>query len=369
MQETNFDKIILEKTANDPTLATKDLSRYKRLLLEQIKLIQQTGWDYGAITTFMDLFIADLKQSETDELLNPLLQNTFLVGSKPYEKMLEGSQMSDKSKVILVIDHLGGFLDENGDLQLSKSVLYQFDPQMTPGASFLDKYAKLVQSAYPNGLVIEKDDKKLSKTAIKKKYPAETKIHQFRNQLDRHNIKYIRRFKEAHDLKSDEQAIKCLLGKNWFYADPQYHNRAYLNVDIGVDDLQKTSRTLRNRGLVKKLRKRGFYRKILSADYHSEFIIDEDGQLLSQWLENNEISDYRELTIANGESFNYGERPRVDPFKSHDKLDGTPPRYFDTDERNRIKKNWISPTDNWFYQLLRRLAEFGIRYKKIKIKE
>lgn len=364
MQETNFDKIILEKIANDPTLASKDLSRYKKLLLEQIKLIQQTGWDDWAITIFVDLFIADLKQSETDEFLNSLLQNTFLVGSKPYEKMLEGSQMSYKSKVILVIDHLGGFIDENGDLQLSKSVLYQFDPQMTPGASFLDKYAKLVQSAYPNGLVIEKDDKKLSKTAIKKKYPDETKIHQFRNQLDRHNIKYIRRFKEAHELKSDEQAIKLLLDKNWFYADPHYHNRAHLNRDINVDDLQKTSRILRNRGFIKKLRKRGFYRKILSANYHSEFIIDEDGQLLSQWLENNEISDYRGLAIANGESFNYGERPGADPFKSHDKLDGTPPRYFDTDERNRIKKNWISPTDNWFYQLLRRLAEFGICYKK-----
>lgn len=364
MQVTDFDKIILEKVTKDPALAGKDLSGYKKLLLEQIKLIQQSGWDEWAVTVFVDLFIANLKQSETDELVRLLVQNTFLVGSIPYEKMFEGSQMSDKSKVILVIDHLGGFLDENGDLQLSKSARYQFDPQMSPGASFLDKYAKLVQRAYPNGLVIEKGDNLLSKTAIKKKYPDETKIHQFRNQLDRNNIKYVRCFKEAHGLKSDEQAIKLLLDNNWFYADPQYHNRAHLHVDIAADDLQKTSRTLRNCGLVKKLRSRGFYRKILSADYHSEFILDEDGQLLSQWLKNNAISDYRELTIANGESFNYGERPGVDPFKSHDKLDGTPPRYFDTDERNRIKKNWISPTENWFYQLLRRLAELGCRYKK-----
>lgn len=75
-----------------------------------------------------------------------------------------------------------------------------------------------------------------------------------------------------------------------------------------------------------------------------------------------------ENAIANGETFNYGERPRVDQYQTHDKLDGNPPRYFDTNKRNELKREWISPTDNWVYQLVRRLAEKGLRYKKRKIK-
>lgn len=364
MQENGFKTIVLERVIKDPILSQEELSDYKVVLLKQLHLLKKNSWDNMAILIFTDLFMECIKQSAAEKDVNVFIQHAYLVGSKTYGKMLEGSQLTSKEKVILMIDQLGGFLDDQGDLQMKKTAYYKFDPQMPPGADFLDRYAKLVQQAFPNGLVIENKDRKLSKTAIKKKYPAETKIHQFRSQLDKHNIEFIQRYKAEHSLKNDEQGIKLLFGEKWFYADPQYHNRAHLTVDVNAGDLQKTRRTLTNKGLVKKIRKRGFYRKILSADYHSEFILDEKGQLLSQWTKNNQRHDYRELTVANGESFNYGERPKNDPSKTHDTLDGTPPRYFDTNERNQIKKNWVSPTDNWFYQLLRRLSEFGFRYSK-----
>ncbi|EOH92762.1 hypothetical protein UAW_02801 [Enterococcus haemoperoxidus ATCC BAA-382] len=316
--------------------------------------LQQQGWDKAALVTYINNINGNKLNAN---------QEIFLVGSEIYTEMLKKSQLSDQEKVILVIDHLGGYLNDSGDLQFA-STEYKFYDQMPPGAPFFDYYSKTVQRAYPNGLIIAQADKKLTKTALKKKYANETKIHQFRNQLDKCIIEYVEDYKKCYNLKNDEVAIKTILKDNWFYADPQYHNRAHIDIEISAGDLKKGSRTLTNKGLLKKIRKRGFYRKILSGDYHSEFILDEQGQLLSQWKEQIKERDYLECAIANGESFNYGERPRFDQYHTHDKLDGNPPRYFDTNKRTQLKQNWISPTDNWFYQAVRRLAEKGVRYKK-----
>lgn len=319
-----------------------------------LEKLEQHGWDKAALIVYIN------NRNENKINTNKAI---FLVGSEIYTEMLKKSQLSDQEKVILVIDHLGGYLNDSGDLQFG-STEYNFYDQMPPGAVFFDYYAKAVQRAYPNGLVVAHIDKKLSKTALKKKYANETKIHQFRNRLDKCIIEYVESYKKRNGLKNDEAAIKTILKENWFYADPQYHNRAHMGVEIATDDLKEGTRTLSNRGLLKKIRKRGFYRKILSGDYHSEFILDEKGQLLSQWKDQLNGRDYLECAIANGESFNYGERPRLDHYHTHDKLDGTPPRYFDTNTRNQLKRNWISPTDNWLYQLVRRLAENGFRYKR-----
>lgn len=330
-------------------------SNFTPMMFEKL---QQHGWDKAALRVYI--------MNKNENKLN-VDQMVFLVGSEIYTEMFDKSQLSDEEKVLLVIDHLGGYLNESGDLHFESSK-YKFYDQMPPGAPFFDSYSKAVQRAYPNGLVITQIDKKLPKIILKKKYANETKIHQFRNRLDKCIIEYVERYKRRNSLKNDEAAIKMILKNNWFYADPQYHNRAHLDVEISTVDLQKRSRTLTNKGLVKKIRKRGFYRKMLSGDYHSEFILDEQGQLLSQWKAESDEKDYLECAIANGESFNYGERPRFDPYHTHDKLDGTPPRYFDTQKRNQLKRYWISPTDNRFYQLIRRLSEKGFKYKGKKNK-
>ncbi|ALS03381.1 hypothetical protein ATZ33_18115 [Enterococcus silesiacus] len=340
--------------------ATEFIS-YRETILDQIRILQQQGWDEAALVVYIN-HLNEHKERDREEAKKHF-QRAFLVGSTIYTQMFVKSQLLDREKTMLVINHLGGELDENGDLYFGPSE-YQFCPQMPPGSFFLASYSEAVQRAYPNGLIIAKADKKRTKTAIKQKYVAETKIHQFRNHLDKANIDYVENYKKSYGLKNDEVAIKMILRNNWFYADPQYHNRARLVGDILTEDLCEGTGTLSVKGLVKKIRNRGFYRKILSGDYHSEFILDEQGQLLTQWKTSNESSDYFESAIVNGESFNYGNRPREDPHQTHHKLDGNPPRYFDTHKRNELKKIWRSPTDNWFYQLVRRLSEKGLRYKK-----
>lgn len=329
-------------------------SKFSSMTLKKIENVQQQGWDAAALAIYIKK--RKVNALEADQAI-------FLIGSELYTEMFDQSQLSAHVKVMLVINHLGGYQDELGDLQFTASE-YNFCDQMSPGAPFLDSYAKAVQCAYPNGLFIASTDKKLSKIALKKKYAKETKIHQFRNQLDKSNVQYVENYKVRHGLKNDETAIKMILGNNWLYADPQYHNRAHLGSDIMIDDLTKGRRSLAKKGLIKKIRNHGFYRKILSADYHSEFIVDEQGRLLSQWTKQIKSKAQLESAIVNGESFNYGERPRLDQYQTHDKLDGKPPRYFDTTKRNELKQDWLSPIDDWFYQLVRRLSEKGLKYQK-----
>lgn len=368
MRESTIYATILESMEKPKGMPAAKFTEYKKTILEQMQVLQKDGWDQAALILYLDRQKSSYTKKYRKETTNDH-QAIFLVGSEIYTDMFEKSQLTDQEKVMLVIHQLGGYLDDQGDLQFRIAARYKFSPQMPPGAPFLDTYSKAVQCTYPNGLVIAAVDKKLSKRIIKKKYPDETKIHQFRNQLDKQAINYVEKYKARYGLKNDEEAIKLILKDNWFYADPQYHNRGHLGVDILGRDLKKSAGTLTNKELIKIIRKRGFYRKILSGDYHSEFIVDEQGQLLSQWTEQAHINEYWESAIANGESFNYGKRPSIDHYQTHDKLDGNPPKYFDTNKRNELKRMWLAPTDTLFYQLVRRLAEKGLRYKRKKPNE
>ncbi|MHC5229605.1 DUF3114 domain-containing protein [Enterococcus sp. LJL99] len=331
--------------------------------LKKVNQLKAYGWDQAAIDIYMKE-TTNLNENEAN--ISGINQQQFLVGSQLYEKMFKASQLANKAKIQLVIGQLGIGFDEHHDLVTFQKPDFYFDPMMPPGSSFLIEFAQIIQQAYPDGLLTQKEDKHLSKSKLRKKYPLETMIHQFRHQIDQHNIKFIETYRREKKLKTDELAIKEVLVGKWFYADPQYHNRALLGIDIENRDLKKQKRVMNIFGWIKKLRRHGFNRKILSNDYHSEFIIDESGMLISQWRKkSNEEKMYAiEMPIMNGESFNYGERPAGDKKRSHHFLDGLPAHYFDSTKRNEIKSRWISPDDTFIYQITRRLSEKGIRFKR-----
>ncbi|GGD04651.1 DUF3114 domain-containing protein [Enterococcus wangshanyuanii] len=365
MKELEQSHCFETKLEKPKKLSKEEFHTYKKKVLKQTNNLQSMNWDSKAIFAYIVYIksMVDLADDHYTEILNSSKKKLSLIGSPLYEQLFIHSNLPDKEKIHLVIQQLGGFLNEQNDLEMAHSD-HCFDPEMAPGSSFLDIFAKTVQRAYPNGLEIKDSDKKIDRSTLKKNYPDETMLHQFRHQLDKHNVLYVKKYRAKHNLPTDEAAIKKILKNKWFYADPQYHNRALLGIDVTADDIRSGQRVLTKRGLLKKIRKRGFYRKILSADYHSEFIIDEAGELISQWTTKTQETVYQKMPIANGESFNYGERPRYDATKSHNRLDGTPPHYFDPTQRMQIKKNWISPKDDWFYQVIRRLAEKGCRFKK-----
>jgi hypothetical protein len=348
-------------------LSYEEQTVYDCVVTNQIKELQINGWDSAALTAYANHLQQTIEGVEP-ELVGFLAESyrqTYLVGSALYEKLFRSSKLSDQDKLFLVIRQLGGFLNEQNDLEMTETQ-YAFDPELAPGAAFLHTFSETVQRAYPEGLKIAAADRKLPKAVLKKKYPQQTLLHQFRHQLDKHNIWYVKNYRQIYQLATDEAAIKAILKNNWFYADPHYHNRALLGTDITAKDRYRMRGSLTNRGLLKKIGQRGFYRKILSGDYHSEFIVDEAGALISQWQIPTDEKAYQVMPIANGESFNYGKRPRLDPTNSHQLLDVVPPHYFDSVQRLSLKKQWVAPTDNWFYQLIRRLSEYGICFKSKK---
>ncbi|MGC6767675.1 DUF3114 domain-containing protein [Enterococcus sp. LJL51] len=329
-----------------------------------IRQLKKEGWDDPAIEKFKEYLNEKTKGLSGEELiqkLNGILEETYLVGSDVYEILFDGSELPDKKKIELVLKQMGGYLDENGDLAFKEPCRFKFDPNMPPGGSFLDKFSKTVQNAFPEGLTVKDEDKKLSSVELKKKYSLETMLHQFRNTLDQNNIAYVQRYKKEHGLSSDEEAIKAILGEDgWMYRDSRFHNRGLVGEDIDFGDL--TSKNLLNKdGFNKLLESNGFNRKILSDDYHSEFIIDEKGNLVSQWGNNNNKYDQNK-GIVNGESFNYGAKPEEND--SHQVLDVDSPAFFDTEVRKELKDDWRYPEKNDYFKQIREQAENGKQFKK-----
>ncbi|MHC5217535.1 DUF3114 domain-containing protein [Enterococcus sp. LJL128] len=328
-----------------------------------IRQLKKEGWDNPAIEKFKEYLNEKTKGLSGEELiqkLNGILEETYLVGSDVYEILFDESELPDKKKIELVLKQMGGYLDENGDLAFKEPCRFKFDPNMPPGGSFLDKFSKTVQNAFPEGLTVKDEDKKLSSVELKKKYSLETMLHQFRNTLDQNNIAYVQRYKKEHGLSTDEEAIKAILGEDgWMYRDSRFHNRGWVGVDISLENVVGNNLTVE--GFEEKLKATGFNRKILSSDYHTEFIVNEDGNLVSQWTLNDSEYGHR-MGLMNGESFNYGEKPEIND--SHQLLDVDSPAFFDTEARKNIKNEWRYPENDGNYKEIRKKAENGQKFKE-----
>ena len=86
------------------------------------------------------------------------------IGSELYTAAFEACALPDAEKALLPIRQMGGYLDENGILQLpgafsdgmtsasqSGQDLYTFDPELAPDGRFLEVYADTVVRGYPLG--------------------------------------------------------------------------------------------------------------------------------------------------------------------------------------------------------------------------
>lgn len=246
----------------------------------------------------------------------------------------------EKSNDILDLIHkMGGYLDENGMLQLKNG--FFAGEQVPPHGIIFQNLASYMEKTY-------------GETGLDGLSGMEGRmIHQLRMYIDRHNIAYVRR-KFKKEGMTDEQALaayvwasaKCggLGGVKLLREPARLHNKYPLGSSY------------------RKYQKGHENKKRLTPDFHSEFIIDRNGAFVSQWnvLDEDEngrvISDieyYRKKYLAQGpkaweaaqrqimdtESFNYASRnDRV-----HEKLDIKPPVLFDTELRKQIAKGWKSP--------------------------
>src|SRR5699024_1799858 len=96
-------------------------------------------------------------------------------------------------------------------------------------------------------------------------------------------------------------------------------------------------------------------KRVVNDDFHSEFIIDSNGDFVSQWnvlKENSDgtiesdpnkynYTDKFRKQMLDGESFNYANNKGT----SHENLDSNPPGKYDHNVRNEAKKGWGSPSE------------------------
>lgn len=237
--------------------------------------------------------------------------------------MFEESKISPKKKALLVIEQMGGYMDNNGMLQFGEGD--RFAPEMAPHSAFLEDYAECVRKAY------------------KKKNLDSEVIHQFRMYIDKQNIEYVRGYYEG---KTDYERLKAY-AKNFniklYYGEPsRHHNKT-----------EKEEKFKEQR-----------YDKILTPNKLSEFIIDtETGSFVTEWdvlkkTKSNQVQSktatYKNIEksekkkVVNSESFNYAPADYNDAHYRLDVLPATPAdsrkkTYLDNNFKRSLKKIWKSP--------------------------
>jgi hypothetical protein len=299
----------------------------KLLVLKAI----EAGWDQRAVQRLVTILFKKIQRISLVEALFAIQQaetKLYLVGSPLYQQLFRSSSYTPQQKLSLLLKQLGGTMDEYGFLQLQGS--HSFDPQLAPHAPFLHTLAKTVQRSYPQGLLAASDQETAKK------------IHQLRMYFDRQSIYYIRTNFKYRGI-TDEAALR-----NYVFAPSP--------TGLAGQKLKREPARLHNKyrkGTV--YQNRSLNKKRLSPHFHSEFILDPEGNFVSQWdilkeYQNGKIiSDpvyYQKLQpynyqqkLMNGESFNYANRNN----QQHELLDSAPPSRFDHDLRKMIKTNWRSP--------------------------
>lgn len=240
-------------------------------------------------------------------------------------------------RIIDVIRKMGGYIDSHGMLQLKKGFLV--GERVPPHSPLFEKWADMVVAEYGDTGLLEIPDEE------------GRMIHQFRMYIDRHNITYVRKhFKEKG--MTDEEALEAyvfaanerggLNGRKLLREPARLHNKYPSD-----SDYWRYQRGRENK-------------KRLTPDFHSEFILDREGNFVSQWnvleMDKNgyvigDIAYYRMehdrkytwedfgRQIMDTESFNYAsENDAV-----HKKLDIQPPGRLDTDLRRQIAREWKIP--------------------------
>jgi len=286
-----------------------------RDITKEVEAQRGYGWDPKATNCYVKKLndaLADSDGSDYSEIISNIHDESTMVGSDVYTDMLKASGLSDKEKADLVIEQMGGYIDDNGMLQLTGD--FKFDPDMPPHADFYDALSDCVTNSYGKKGA-DYDDADVQK------------IHQLRYYIDYQNITYIREHYKGEGMTDEDALSAYVFDENGLNGDLMDAERARLHNKYPSSTTYKEYYSDKEQN-----------RKRLTPDFHSEFIIDGDGNFVSQWnvLEWNDdgtvISDYQyyydeyngenasskpytwdeaRMQVANTESFNYADKNKI----------------------------------------------------------
>jgi len=311
---------------------------------------RENGWDDKAVNAYVKQVNEAISNSEDKnyaEVLSDVYEESTKVGSDVYTKMFKASGLSDKEKADLVIEQMGGYIDDNGMLQLTGD--FKFDPDMPPHADFYDALSDCVTNSYGKKGA-DYDDADVQK------------IHQLRYYIDYQNITYIREHYKGEGMTDEDALSAYVFDENGLNGDLMDAERARLHNKYPSSTTYKEYYSDKEQN-----------RKRLTPDFHSEFIIDGDGNFVSQWnvLEWNDdgtvISDYQyyydeyngenasskpytwdeaRMQVANTESFNYADKNNG----VHDRVDSSIVNGNDPSYRVEMREGLSSPGKDEYKQ-------------------
>ncbi|MEX2803546.1 DUF3114 domain-containing protein [Streptococcus sp. H31] len=330
-------------------MSEQDYQVYLSTLHDQVKGFEADGWTKKAI---QEGYLSALAVGYDSRQDLPLLQQlaafyeeAHIVGSSLFNRMMTSAYRKDKDGQTKTLDMLyrvlGAEVDANGFLQLTNMKLtatdqtgsYRFTTAMDEALVFDDRFSGLVQGAYPKGLPSKAK-------AGSADYVRAQQTHQFRYYLDKKNNDALRATypDEANDLErikrfNAEHPYSSFVGEK-----ARYHNKYQGSPEDYPQHIEEYGEN---------------YKYVSSGSgFHTEFIIDKNGSLVSQWNayefdENGNVNSdpnkvytkEEQLQLVDGNSVNYAEKDGG----YHTKLDSDPVSEYDPEVRKKVGKEWKSP--------------------------
>lgn len=293
-----------------PKGSLSDKQNLIAILKAEVKELGQDGWDNAAISDYLSyLNRHTLKDAKADQVtaqqkISSYWRSVHNVGSKIYNHVYAASKLKAHDKLDLVINkQLGGYVDQNGFLQLPANSKYHLKDQLSPLNSFYPMIRDSVVKAYGK-----------QKTGLKADDLGQ-KVHLFRSYLDRSYLNYIHNYDGVkHNLSTNATDYQRLQQFN-----RDHHLKADYSTGANLHNRQQGQFTYPENMKVQLMK--DSTAKTNNDGRMIEFIVNMDnGNFVSEWNAYNnhlnsdgtinsdpDVYSKQELQmIANTESFNYG---------------------------------------------------------------
>lgn len=220
----------------------------------------------------------------------------------------------------------------NGTAEQTQAILDKMSDSLAPHDRFWDTFAQTVQVAYPDELE-EKKDGTFKSIARALGAPGgnevlKQRVNQFRYVISAQQAQWIRDNYRQEGM-TDEQALAAYLNDG--------HKSNY-----DFDDTARYHNKVTDNGVYPGGKKQVNY-KILSKDFHTEFIISEDGSFVNEIDPEKDASE-NQNGVVNGASFNYANDGDK---QAHERLDENAPKFYDPGYRDTMRENngdrFVSP--------------------------
>ena len=298
------------------------------LLADQLAALQSEGWPQKAIFQgYVWPILSGRMPVRSRKAAHDYFAAAHALGNAAFWSLFVAVVGTPKQRLRFLYHLLGVRVDGHRFLHVDKlQKNYDFSTDLVEAMRFDVQFSKLVRQAYPKGIPILTKEHGLD-------YKMALVTHQFRYYLDWKNNRALRRSYPDCTTDLERLQVHCLKHPQATFRGERarYHNK-YLKADPPPQAFTNS--------------------KLVSAKggFHTEFILDKGGNLISQWevYEPGRVltdpataySREEEWQIVNGNSVNYSKGNGL----RHQLLDVKPVGVYDSLLRQKIGKKWKIPS-------------------------